>query len=76
MWTHRVVVAPPSLDQHLGFGETVKDLAVEQLVAERPVEAIIVAILSRRAGCDVEGLHPDLGEPDLHGGGDELGTII
>jgi hypothetical protein len=69
-------VAPPSLDQHLGFGEAVEDLAVEQLVAERPVEALIVAILPRRSRCDVERLHADLREPELHSGGNELGTIV
>jgi hypothetical protein len=37
---------PPSLDQHLGLGEAVEDLAIEQFVAQRPVEALIVAILS------------------------------
>jgi hypothetical protein len=29
----RAVVPPPSLDQHLGFGLAVEDLAIEQLVA-------------------------------------------
>ena len=69
-------MSPPRLDQHLGLGEAVEDLAVEQFVAKRPVEALIITILPWRAGCDVEGLHTGLGEPDLHGGGDELRAII
>jgi len=29
---------PPSFDQHLGFGEAVEDLAVEQFVAKLSIE--------------------------------------
>jgi hypothetical protein len=36
----------PSFDQHLGLGEAVEDLAIEQFVAKRPVEAFVIAILS------------------------------
>jgi len=38
-------MSPPCLDQHLGLGEAVKDLAVEQFVAKRPVKAFVIAIL-------------------------------
>ena len=41
----RFVMPPPCFDQHLGFGEAVEDLAVEQFVAKRPVEAFVIAIL-------------------------------
>jgi hypothetical protein len=70
-----VVMPPPGLDQHPGLGEAVEHLAVEQCVAKRPVEALVIAVLPWRAGCDVEGLHADLGEPELHGGGDKLGAV-
>ena len=40
-----VVMPPPCLDQHLGLREAVEDLAVEQFVAKRPVEAFVIAIL-------------------------------
>ena len=30
---------PPSFDQHLGLGEAVEDLTIEQFVAERPVDS-------------------------------------
>jgi len=43
--TDRVVVPSPGFDQHLGFGEAVEDLTVEKLVAQRPVEALVVAVL-------------------------------
>lgn len=36
---------PPGFDQHLGLGEAVENLAVEQFVAKRPVEAFVIAIL-------------------------------
>jgi len=34
---------PPSFDQHLGFGEAVEDLAIEQFVAKRSIEAFVWA---------------------------------
>jgi hypothetical protein len=34
VWPDAVVVAAPSLDQHLGLLEAVEDLAVEELVPE------------------------------------------
>jgi hypothetical protein len=48
---------------HLGLGETVEDLAVQELVVERAIEALVIAILPRRALRDVERLHADLLEP-------------
>ena len=42
VWAHLVLVTPPSLDQYLGLSEAVEDLTVEQLVAQRAVEALIV----------------------------------
>jgi len=40
-----VVKSPPCIDQHLGFGEAVENLAIEQFVAKRPAEAFVIAIL-------------------------------
>ena len=37
------IMPPPGFDQHAGLGEAVEDLAVEQFVAQRPVERFIVA---------------------------------
>ena len=65
-----VVVTAPCLDQHPGLREAVEDLAIEQFVAKRPVEALVIAVLPWRARGDVERLHADLPEPGLDGGGD------
>ena len=53
MRTDGVVMPPPGFDQHLGLGEAVEDLAIEQFVAKRPVEAFVVAVFSKanRARC-------------------------
>lgn len=72
----RVVVTPPRLDQHPGFSEGVENLAVQQLIPQRAVEALVVAVLPWRARGDVERLHADLPEPGLDGGGDELTAIV
>jgi hypothetical protein len=40
-------MSPPRFDQDLGFCEAVKDLAVEEFLAQRAVEAFIITILSR-----------------------------
>ena len=45
--TDGTVVPPPGFDEHARFGERVEDFAIEQLVAKRPVEALVVAILPR-----------------------------
>jgi len=76
MWPDRVVVAPPALDDDLGFSQRVEDLAVEQLVAQARVEAFDVTILPRAARCDVGGLCTDRGDPLLHGFGYKLRSIV
>ena len=53
---HRVVGAPPALDDDLRLAQAVEDLAVEQLVAEPGVEALDEAVLPRAAWRDVGGL--------------------
>jgi len=37
-------MAAPGFDQHLRLGETVEDLAVEQFIAKRSVEALVIAL--------------------------------
>jgi len=51
-------------------------LTVEQLVAQRTIEALVVAILPRRAWWNVEGLHANLPKPFLNRGSDELAAVI
>lgn len=45
VWSDGVVVAPPLLDEDLGFAQAVEDLALEQLVREPGVEAFAIAVL-------------------------------
>ena len=40
-----VVVTAPFLDQNLGFAQRVKELTVEEFIAEAGIEAFTVAIL-------------------------------
>ncbi len=47
----------PTLDQDPGFGQGVEDLAVEQLVPEFSVEALVVAVLPWAARFDEQRLH-------------------
>ena len=48
-----VVMPPPGFDQDLSLDEAVEDLAIEQFIAKRPVEAFVVAVFSKanRARC-------------------------
>src|SRR5918993_5991054 len=69
MRAHRVVVAPPALDHHLGLAQAVEDLAVEQLVAEPGVEALDEAVLPSTAELSIRSRR-DQG----HGGGPEGGS--
>jgi hypothetical protein len=43
-----VVVAAPSFDQDLSFGQGIEDLPVQELIAKGSVEALAVAILLAR----------------------------
>jgi hypothetical protein len=71
-----VIVAPPSLDDDLGLGEAVEDLAVEQFVAKLRVEALAVAVLPRASRFDERGPCADSGDPLPHGFGDELRAVV
>ena len=44
MRSEGVVVVPPTLDQNLGFLQSEEDLAVQALIPELAVEALVVAI--------------------------------
>ena len=76
MGADRVVMSPPGFDQHPGLGEAVKDLTIEQFVAKRPVEALVVAILPWRRRGDVERLHADIRQPFLDCRRDKFAAII
>lgn len=55
-----VVVAPPHLDQHPRLGEAVEDLVARQLVTQRAVDALVIAVLPWQAWRDVERLYANL----------------
>ena len=74
MGPHRVVVPPPTLDEHLGLQERVELLSGQELVAEPAVEALAVAVLPRTARFDEQSFHADLGEPLTHLLGRKLRT--
>ena len=74
MGPHRVVVPPPTLDEHLGLQERVELLSGQELVAEPAVEALAIAVLPRAAWFDEQGFHANLGEPLTHLLGRKLRT--
>src|SRR5215469_13017100 len=76
MRANRVVMTSPALDDDLGFAQRVKDLAVEQLIAQTGIEAFNEAILPRAAGGDVCRLCADRGDQLPHCRGEELRPII
>ena len=54
MWAFGVVVDAPFLDDHLGFLETVGDLAIEAFIPELVIEGFAVAVLLWRSRLNVE----------------------
>ena len=56
-----VVVAPPLLDQHFCLPQCVEDLAIEQLVPELAVKALVVAVLQGEPGSMNRVLTPTRG---------------
>src|SRR4029077_15729169 len=76
VWTHLVVVAPPSLDDHLRLGTRTKPFEVQALVAELAVEALRDAILPRLARldqCRADALSDDPGKQRL---GHDLRPVV
>jgi len=39
-----IVMTPPGFDEYAGLSEAVEDLAIEEFVAKRPVEALVIAV--------------------------------
>jgi hypothetical protein len=54
MGPDRIVFLPPALYQDLGLLQGIEDLAVEQLIPQFPIKALVVAILPRTPGFNVE----------------------
>jgi len=72
----RVVLPPPSLDQHLRLLEREEDLPVEQLIPQLAVEALHIAVLPRAPRLDEEGLCTDSLQPAPDHLRSELRTVV
>jgi hypothetical protein len=72
----RVVVLPPTLDEHLRLLQRVEDLAVQQFVPELAVEGLVVAVLPWTARLDEQRLHADPRKPVANDFGCELRTVV
>ena len=48
VWSDRIVVLSPLLDQDAGFLQRIEDLPVQELVPELAVKALIIAVLQSR----------------------------
>ena len=68
VWPHRVVLPLPPLDQDLCFRQRVEDFAVQQFVAQFPVERFDIPVLPWTARLDEQRLHVQGGEPQPHVG--------
>ena len=73
---HRVVLPPPSLDQDLCFGERVEDLAVQQFIAQLPVERFHIAVLPGTSRFDEQRLDGEGGQPVPHERRRELRPVV
>ena len=71
----RVVFHPPPLRQNLCLLQRVKDLAVQELIAQLPVEALTVPVLPRTPRLDVQRLRA-LKREDVRCGLDAVGGRV
>jgi hypothetical protein len=58
-----VVMAPPILDQYLGFFQRIEDLPIEQLITQLAIEALDIAILPGAALLDEQRTNVEVREP-------------
>ena len=66
---------PPAFDEDLCFLACVEELAIEQLIAQLAIEALIIAVLPWAAWFDVECLHANPPQPILYRIGGELSPL-
>jgi len=59
VWSLRVVVISPMLNDHLGFPQCVEDFTIEQFIAKLAVEGFAITVFPWAARCDVGGLRTD-----------------
>ena len=71
-----VVVPDPLPDDHPQFLQSVEELPIEQLVTQRPIETLAVAVLPGAAWGDEQGLHLQPLQPLAQLRGNELRAVI
>ncbi len=72
-----VIVLPEPLgDDHTGLVDACKPLSIQNLVPERSIEALVVAVLPGRARIDPDRLNADALKPVLKRCRRELRTIV
>src|SRR3984957_4904241 len=76
MRPHRVVFHTPPLRQNLCLLQRVKDLAVQELIAQLPVEALTVPVLPGTPRLDVQRPRAHSPQPLPQLLGDELRPIV
>ena len=72
----RVVFHPPPLRQNLCLLQRVKDLAIQKLIAQLPVETLAVPVLPRTPRLDVQRPGAQLAQPLPQLPGNELRPIV
>ena len=76
MRSNGIVHTPPLFDEYNGLVQCVEDLTVQELVPQLAVEALVVAVLPRTSGLDVERLNTEPGQPPPHELGRELRAVV
>ncbi len=71
-----VVMAPPILDQYLGFFQRIEDLAIEQLIAQLAIKDLDVAVFPGAAFLNEQRSDIQASQPVADALGGELRTIV
>src|SRR5262249_12078461 len=73
---HLIVMLPPALDEHLCLFQSVKNLALQELVLKLAIEAFAVAIFPRAARLNVKSLDRQSLEPPAHDLGGKFTAVF
>ena len=76
MGSDGIVQPPPLLDEDDSLGQCVENFAVQEVVSQLSVEALVVAVLPRTARLDVERLDTEPGQSPTDELGRELRSVI
>jgi hypothetical protein len=71
-----VIVVPKGAEPHTRLGEGREDVQVQALVAHRPIEAFLLAILPWLARINIQRLDAALCQPCLHGDRHKLCSVV